>query len=164
MCDRGGVVPMLRRYSCQCGEIWAHWSSFLSIPFRWGVGYSRDWLSLFRRFVFFFIAIYMRDFERSCLVYWSCNSQLPSLRPSAEDRWSVTPGHRMKYPSTYLLYWVQVSVSMYCIFCICKWTSLPRLTLQPWWLVETLSWGPLECYTGAPHKISTYLFIILSTS
>ena len=83
---------------------------------------------------------------------------------SAEDRWSVTPGHRIKYPSTYLLYWVQVSISMYCIFCICKWTSLARLTLQPWWLVETLSWGPLECYTGAPHKISIYPFIILSIS
>ena len=87
-----------------------------------------------------------------------------SLRPSAEDRWSVTPGRRIKYPSTYLLYWVKASVSMYCILCICKWTSLPRLTLQPWWLVGTLSWGPLECYTGAPHKISIHLFIILSTS
>ena len=123
---------------------------FLSVhPIPLGCGLFTWLIVIVQAFFFLFIAMYMRDFERSCLVYWSCNSQLPSLRPSAEDRWSVTPGHRMKYPSTYLLYWVQVNVSMYCIFCICKWTSLPRLTLRPWWLVETLSWGPLECYTAA---------------
>ena len=30
--------------------------------------------------------------------------------------WSVTPGGHIKYLSTYLLYWVQVSISMYCVF------------------------------------------------
>ena len=81
-----------------------------------------------------------------------CATQMVNQSPLSKKNWAAS----VKF--------VKVSISMYCIFCICKWTSLPRLTLQPWWLVETLGWGPLECYTGAPHKISIYLFIILSTS